>query len=317
MLQYVLRRILYVVPIGLGVSLICFSLIHLAPGDPIQAVVPDEASQADIERIRAAYGFDRPLPVQYLLWLGSALQGDFGVSLQSNRPVMGDLLPALRNTFLIAIIAAGLSFAVAFTLGLVAAYQHGRWGDKVVTGIAITGVSIPNYWAAIVLVAIFSVELGMLPAMGMGPGGSTRWQWTVANMRHLVLPVIALSLIPMGIIMRSTRAAVLDVLNQEFVETLRARGLGSGRILLHVVKNASPTVLAVTGLQFGNLLGGSILIETVFAWPGTGFLLSESVFRRDLPVLQGTILVLAMFFVVLNLLVDIAQTWLDPRMKRT
>ncbi|MCB1546510.1 MAG: ABC transporter permease [Hyphomicrobiaceae bacterium] len=313
---YIIRRLLYAIPIALGVSIICFSLVYLGPGDPIQAVMPDEASAEDVARIRAAYGFDRPLPVQYGLWLARALQGDFGVSLQSNRPVLAELVPALRNTFMLGIFAALLSFTIAFVAGGLAAYFHGRWLDRLVTAVSVTGVSVPNYWVAIVLVIIFSVELNMLPAMGMGPGGSRQWEWTYANMRHLILPVIALSLIPMGIIMRSTRAAVLEILHQEFVETLRSKGLSNLRILLHVVKNASPTVLAVTGLQFGHLLGGSILIETVFSWPGTGFLLNESIFRRDLPVLQGTILVLAMFFVVLNLLVDIFQTWLDPRIKR-
>lgn len=313
---YIIRRLLYVIPIALGVTVVCFSLVYLGPSDPIQAVMPDEASAEDVARIRAAYGFDKPLPVQYGLWLVRALTGDFGVSLQSNRPVIGEILPALRNTFILAVFAALLSFSIAFCVGGLAAYRHGRWIDRFVTGVAVTGVSVPHYWVAIVLVIIFAVELNILPAVGMGPGGSREWAWTLTNMKHLILPVIALSLIPMGIITRTTRASVLEVLNQEFVETLRSKGLSNARILYHVIKNASPTVLAVTGLQFGNLLGGSILIETVFSWPGTGFLLNESIFRRDLPVLQGTILVLAMFFVVLNLLVDIVQTWLDPRIRR-
>jgi peptide/nickel transport system permease protein len=316
MLSYVLRRILYAIPIGLGVTVICFSLIYIGPSDPIQAVMPDEASAADVQHIREAYGFDKPIPVQYLIWLSRAVRGDFGESLQSHRPVMAELIPALHNTLRLAVIAAVLSLVIAVTAGGVAAYRQGTWIDKTVTSFAVTGVSVPHYWVAIVLVIIFAVQLGILPAMGMGTGSSRDWAWDPDHMRSLILPVIALSMIPTGIMTRTTRACVLEVLSQDFVDGLRAKGLPQRAILRHVLKNASPTVLAVAGLQFGHLLGGSILIETVFVWPGTGFLLNEAIFKRDLPVLQGTILVLAMFFVLLNLVADILQTWLDPRIRR-
>ncbi|MPY74567.1 MAG: ABC transporter permease subunit [Alphaproteobacteria bacterium] len=316
MANYILRRLLYAIPIAIGVTVICFSLIYLGPSDPIAAVMPDEASAADVQRIREAYGFDKPVPVQYALWLMRAVQGDFGNSLQSNRPVLDELIPALQNTLRLAVFAAALSFAIAVVVGSVAAYSQGTWLDKTVTSFAITGVSVPHYWVAIMLVIVFAVELGWLPAMGMGTGSSRDWAWDAEHMKALILPVISLSLIPAGIITRTTRASVLEVLSHDYVETLRAKGLSEATVLRHVLKNASPTVLAVTGLQFGHLLGGSILIETVFVWPGTGFLLNESIFKRDLPVLQGTILVLAMFFVFVNLTVDIMQTWLDPRIKR-
>ncbi|MCC7426525.1 MAG: ABC transporter permease [Alphaproteobacteria bacterium] len=314
--SYILRRVLYAIPIALGVTIICFSLIYIGPTDPIQAVVPDDATAEDIERIRIAYGFDKPIPVQYLMWLGRAVTGEFGNSLQSNRPVIEDLLPAIGNTFRIAIVAMFLSATVAFVLGSIAAFNHGRWLDRIVTAFAVAGVSIPHFWLAIVMVIVFSVELGALPAMGMGPDGSSSWQLDWTHVKHMILPVIALSVIPMATIMRTTRGAVLEILGQEFVQTLRAKGLAGRRILLHIVKNAAPTVLAVTGLQIGQLLGGSILIETVFSWPGTGRLLNEAIFKRDLPTLQATILLLAMFFVTLNLVVDVVQTWVDPRIKR-
>ena len=166
------------------------------------------------------------------------------------------------------------------------------------------------------LVIIFSVELNVLPSFGMGPGGSTAWQWNAEHLKHLVLPVITLSVIPMGIITRTIRATVAEILNQEYVQTLHAKGLLNHQVLLHVVKNAAPTTLAIMGLQLGYLLGGSILVETVFQWPGTGSLLNSAIFERDLPLLQGTILVLAMFFVLLNLFVDIVQSMIDPRMVR-
>ena len=316
MVYYIIRRVLYAIPIALGVSIICFSLVYLGPGDPIQAVMPDEASEAETQRIRVAYGFDKPIPIQYLLWLNRAVQGDFGNSLQHNRPVIAELIPALQNTFRLAVFAATLSFVIAFVAGGIAAYRNGTWIDKSVTAFAITGVSVPHYWVAIILVIIFAVELGMLPAIGMGSGSSRDWAWDLDHVKALVMPVIALSMIPMGIIMRTTRASVLEVLSQDYVETLRSKGLSELNVLRHVIRNASPTVLAVTGLQFGHLLGGSILIETVFVWPGSGLLLNEAIFKRDVPILQGTILVLAIFFVFVNLIVDIMQTWLDPRIKR-
>jgi len=175
---------------------------------------------------------------------------------------------------------------------------------------------VPHYWLGMVLVIALSALTGILPASGAGPGGSDRWAWDWEHMRFMVLPALTMSVIPMGIIARTVRALVADILEQEFVIGLRARGLTEFGVFLHVVKNAAPTALAVMGLQLGYLLGGSILIETVFSWPGTGFLLNSAIFQRDLPLLQGTILVLAMFFVLLNLLVDMVQGTLDPRISR-
>jgi peptide/nickel transport system permease protein len=182
-----------------------------------------------------------------------------------------------------------------------------------VTTISITGVSMPHYWLGMVLVIVFSVILGWLPAVGAGPGG---WAWDWTHFQYLILPAVTMSVIPMGIVSRTVRALVGDLLSQEFVLALRAKGLSEKRVFQHVLKNASPTAVAVMGLQLGYLLGGSILIETVFSWPGTGFLLNSAIFQRDLPLLQGTILVLALFFVVLNLMVDVLQAAIDPRIKR-
>jgi len=315
-MNYILRRILYVVPILIGVTVLCFSLIYLGPADPLVAVTPDGAGPEEVERIRVAYGFDKPVPVQYLTWLGRVASGDFGRSMQSNRPVIDDLLPALANTMVLAAVATVLAFTVAFVLGVVAAYRNGRWLDRLFTGIAVSGVSVPNYWLSIVLIILFAVELNWLPAMGMGPGGSREWRWDIEHLRFLVLPAIAVSAIPVGIIMRTTRACVLEMLSQEFVQALYAKGISPARVLVHVIRNASPTVLAATGIQFGHLLGGSILVETVFSWPGSGYLLNESIYQRDLPMLQAIIAVIAIFFVFINLGVDLLQSWLDPRIKR-
>jgi peptide/nickel transport system permease protein len=201
--------------------------------------------------------------------------------------------------------------------GFVAGYFRDTWIDKAASAMSVFGVSVPHYWLGMVLVIIFSATLGWLPATGAGPGGSDSWLWNWEHIQHLILPAITMSVIPMGIIARTVRALVGEILSQEFIAGLRAKGLSEFGVFTHVVKNAAPTGLAVMGLQLGYLLGGSILIETVFAWPGSGFLLGNAILQRDLPLLQGTILVLAMFFVTLNLLVDLVQTWLDPRIKRS
>jgi peptide/nickel transport system permease protein len=315
-LGYLIRRVLYVIPIALGVTIMVFSLVYIGPGNPLDAVLPDDASQADVQAIKEIYGFDKPLPVQYGLWLGRAVTGDLGNSINSGRPVLSEIRRALGNTLLLGFAAALVLIPSALLLGTAAAYAHGRWFDKLISSIAITGVSVPNYWLAIVLVIIFSVQLNWLPAMGIGPNGPEGWQPNLEHLRYLILPVIAISVIPTGIIARVMRASVAEALGQEFVQTLRSKGLSERTILYHVIKNAMPTVMAVIGLELGHLMGGSILIESIFTWPGTGFLMNEAIFRRDLPVLQGTILVLAMFFVGLNLLVDLLQTWVDPRIRR-
>ncbi|MDB5866535.1 MAG: hypothetical protein JWO70_4341 [Betaproteobacteria bacterium] len=313
MLSYILRRVLYTIPIAIGVSLVVFTLIHLAPGDPLSAVV-GEVDQKMLAEMRASFGYDKPLPVQYFLWLGSTLTGDMGYSLRTGAPVFPTLIAAAKNTIAIGVGAAILGFLLGVLSGLVAGYNHGTWIDKTVSSAAIAGVSMPHYWLAIILVIIFSVHLGWLPSVGSG-SGEAFWSW--AAWRHMVLPVVALAAIPAAIVARTARASVMEILSMEFVEALRARGLSERRILWHVARNALPTVLAVMGLQFAHLLGGSILVETVFTWPGTGQLLNMAIFDRDMPVLQGTIMLLALFFVLTNLVVDILQAWADPRISRS
>jgi len=309
---FALRRVLQAVPILLGVSLVVFALVHIVPGNPIDMLMPPEASPEVIAQMKAAFGFDRPLYVQYLLWLGHAVTGDFGLSVFNASPVWPQLVGALANTFILAILAAALGFSLGIILGLVAASCHGRWPDKLCSALATTGVSLPHYWCAIVLVMFFAVLHDWLPAQGMGDDSLPVWQ----RLDHVILPVVTLSLIPMGVVGRLVRATVLDILGQEFVGALSAKGLTRWPVIRHICKNAAPPVLALMGLQFGYLLGGSILVETVFNWPGSGNLLNLAIFRRDIPVLQATILVLATFFVVLNLLVDIAQAAIDPRIRR-
>jgi peptide/nickel transport system permease protein len=317
MMRYIARRLLYAVPIAFGVSLVCFSLVYLAPGDPLQTILPSDASAETIALVKAAYGFDKPIPIQFLKWLGHVLTGDFGQSIATRRPVTLEVTGAMANTLMLVMFAIPLSFGLGFAMGAVAGCFPGRLLDRCVTGTAVMGVSLPNYWFGIVLVIVFAVEFMVLPATGMGANGSTDfhiWRW--ADARFLILPVITLSMVPIGIIARSTRAAVAEVLNQDFVTTLRAKGLSEFAVVRHVLKNAMPQVLAVMGLQFGYLMGGSILVETVFTWPGSGFLLSKAIINRDIPVLQGAILALSMVFVATNLLVDLLQSLIDPRIRR-
>jgi peptide/nickel transport system permease protein len=317
---YVVKRILYVIPISLGVSVVCFCLVYLAPGDPAASLIPAEASVADIAAIRQLYGFDQPIPVQYLKWLWRALHGDLGISLQTNRPVLVEVSHSLVNTAELSVGAVIVAFALAFGFGIVAAYYRGRPADRIVTWISALGVSIPNYWLGIVLIIVFAVKLRWLPATGMGMSAddSSGFNWFSWNQaRFAILPTITMALLPLGVVMRNTRSAVAETLSLDFVQMLRAKGLQPAAVVRHAVRNALPQILAVMGLQLGYLIGGSILVETIFTWPGTGFLLSKAILTRDIPLLQGTILVLALSFVLINLAVDLLQTIVDPRIKRT
>ncbi|RAP43240.1 ABC transporter permease [Rhodovulum viride] len=317
MFSYFLRRLILVLPVAFGVSVICFLLVQIAPGDPLTAIMPVDATAEEQAAMRAAYGLDRPLPVQYAIWVGNLAQGDMGRSIATGRPVAGEVFGAVQNSLLLAVSAAVIAFPIGIFLGFLAGYFRDTALDKAVTAVSIAGVSVPNYWLGIVLVIIFSVNLGWLPSMGAGPGGSRDWSWNWEHMRHLVLPAVTLSVVPIGIVARTVRALSGDILSMDFVQALYAKGMSRLDVLIHVGRNAAATALSVMGLQLGYLLGGSILIETVFNWPGSGFLLSNAIFQRDLPLLQGTILVLALFFVAVNLIVDVAQAAIDPRIKRS
>jgi peptide/nickel transport system permease protein len=317
MINFLVRRIVYTLPTMLGVALVCFALVHIAPGDPLVSILPPDASVELQKQLMELYGFNRSLPEQFFSWVYRALQGDLGTSIASGRPVSSEVMTAVVNTLRLAWVATVIGFVFGCLFGFVAGYFQNSWIDKVASATSVLGVSVPHYWLGMVLVIIFSSTLMWLPPSGAGPGGSGDWVWNWVHVKHLILPAITMSVIPMGIIARTVRALVAEILAQEFIVGLRAKGLTDVGIFLHVVKNAAPTALAVMGLQLGYLLGGSILIETVFSWPGTGFLLNSAIFQRDLPLLQGTILVLATFFVVLNLLVDVIQTLLDPRIARS
>ncbi len=314
MILYILRRILYAMPIALSVGLVCFLLVYIAPGDPISAIAPVDAPAELIVQLRQAYGLDKPLPQQFLIWLWRILHGDLGRSIATGRLVWDDVSIALRNTVYLAVAACTLAFVMGTMIGALAAAFRDTWVDRVAMIVALTGVSIPHYWLGMLLVAMFSVTFSIFPSMGAGPGGS--FVWDADHLKFLILPMVTLSAIPLGLVARTVRGTVIEILHQEFITTLRGKGMRRREIFLHVAKNAAPAIIAVMGLQLGYLMGGSILVETVFSWPGTGFLLNSAIFQRDIPLLQGTILVLALLFVALNLAVDVGQAMLDPRIKR-
>jgi peptide/nickel transport system permease protein len=297
---YALRRLILTIPILFGVTVICFALVHIAPGDPIQNLLSPTASAADADRLRAAYGLDRPIPIQYLIWIGKVFVGDLGQSIT------------------IALISVVLAFVFSMILGVIAAYKTGTWVDKLITAVAVFGISVPTFWLGVVLVIVFAVNLYWLPATGMGASGSENFSYLRwADFKFAIMPIIALALPPLGIMTRTTRSSLAEILNQDFIQTLRAKGLSEFLIMRHAVRNIMPQAVAMLGLQLGYLIGGSVLVETVFTWPGTGFLLNKAILTRDIPLLQGTILVLATAFVLINLVVDLAQSVIDPRIKRS
>jgi peptide/nickel transport system permease protein len=249
MFIYIVKRVLYAIPIALSVTIVSFMLVYLAPGDPLNAIAPADAPADVIESLKSAYGLDRPISVQYGMWLLRA-------SIATGRSVAGEVMAAVSNTLLLASVAALAGVLVGCILGALAGYHQGTWIDRVATTLSVIGVSIPHYWLGLVLTIIFSVKLDWFPAMGAGPGGSGQWLWDYAHLRYLVLPALTLSVIPMGIITRTVRALVADILEQEFVVALRARGLSGRAIFRHIAKNTAPTVLAVAGLQIGYLMGG-------------------------------------------------------------
>ncbi len=314
---YALRRLLLTIPILLGVTIICFALVKLAPGDPIQNLVRPETPPEEVAKLRAYYGLDQPVVIQYFVWLWRVLGGDLGRSIANNALVAEEVVRAFLNTLTIALISVVIAFVASMALGIIAATRQGGAVDKLVTAIAVFGISVPTFWLAVVLVIFFAVNLNWLPATGMGADGSHGFNYFDWNdFKFAVMPIIALALPPLGIMTRTTRSALSEVLNQDFIQTLRAKGLSEGKIIIHAVRNIMPGATAMLGLQLGYLIGGSVLVETVFTWPGTGFLLNKAILTRDIPLLQGTILVLATVFVLINLVVDLAQSMIDPRIKR-
>jgi ABC-type dipeptide/oligopeptide/nickel transport system permease component len=299
---YVLRRLVLAVPTLVGVTLVVFALIRLVPGDPARLVLGLQASEEEVQRLRVQLGLDQPLPVQYARFLARLLQGDLGRSVVTGEPVLREIGARLPATVQLAVTSTVVATLAGVAAGVVSATRQYSWWDYAVMTVALFGISLPVFWLGLMLMLLFSVHLRWLPAGGYGTPA------------HLVLPTVTLAAFSVAIIARMTRSSLLEVLHQDYVRTAWAKGLSSRAVVLrHALKNALIPVVTVIGLQFGGLLGGAILTETVFAWPGMGRLLVGAIVARDYPVVQGTVLVFAALFTLVNLAVDVLYAYVDPR----
>jgi len=314
-LRPIAGRLASTVLVLLGVSLIVFLLLQLVPGDPARTILGAGATQESVAAVRAELGLDKPLPVQFLEYLQGLVTGDLGRSLTVNQDVATMLLPRFENTLILTGAALLLCLVVGIPLGILAArFQYGLF-DRVAMFVTLAGASVPVYWFGLVLIGVFALSLDLLPTSGMyntrNPGGFPDM------LEHLVLPAVAAALVPLAVIARMTRSVFVDVLQQDYIRTLRASGLSETAILWrHGLRNALPPIVNVVGLQIGYLLGGVIFVEVVFGWPGLGQQLYTSITQRDLPVVQAGTLFVALAFVLVNLVADLAVGVLDPRSRR-
>ena len=304
MSRFLVRRLVLAIPVLLGVATLVFSLIHLIPGDPVQAMLGDAASPESVIELRTRLGLNRPLHVQYAAFLMGVARGDLGVSLRTNERVSSAIAARLPATVELALAAMLVAVVIAIPTGIVAAVWSGTGVDHAATTLALVGLSMPTFWLGPLLGLVFSVELGWLPVSGRGTAA------------HLVLPAITLGLPLAAILARMTRASLIDELGEVYVTAARARGLSEARILLrHAFRNSLIPIVTVLGLQVGGVLTGAVITETIFAWPGVGRLLIQSIGFRDYPLVQGCILLIAVTYVSVNLLTDLAYAFLDPRIR--
>jgi peptide/nickel transport system permease protein len=309
---YIARRVLQVLVVMLGVSIIVFAVIHLIPGDPVRVALGTRFNQETYEALRARAGLDQPLVIQYFDWLGGALTGDLGVSFRSGEPVTSAIVERLPATLTLAFAALAVALLIALPLGVVSAVRSGRPVDYVATFVSQIGISIPDFWMGIMFILLFSLTLGWLPPSGYVSPLEDPVGW----LQRLLMPAVTIGVVSGAILTRFVRSSVLDALGQDYTRTARSKGLRERVVISrHVLKNAMIPVVTVTGLQLATLLGGVIVVEIVFSWPGLGQLALVAVQRRDYPVLQGTVLLFALTFLLINLVVDLLYAYLDPRIK--
>lgn len=314
MTGYVLRRILQLVPVLLGISLVVFLVMALLPGDPALAILGPYATPESLASLRVDLGLDRPLAQRFFVWLGNVLQGDLGRSVTLQRPVIDEIAERIGPTLLLAGTALVFSVVLGFAAGAVAAAHRRRWQDHALTLIVLVGISVPQFWLALLLVLVFAVWLQWLPASGMLAvyGGGD----LIDLLRHLVLPALSLAVVATGVLARLGRTAMLEELSQDYVRMARAKGLTERQVLYkHAFRSMLGRMMPVVGLQAGFLLGGAVYVETVFQWPGMGRMLVDAISTRDLLLVQGGVLVLASAYVLVNLLADVLQHLLDPRLR--
>ncbi len=304
MLEYIERRVVLSFLTVLGVSVGVFAMIHLVPGDPVLVMLSEFASTADQQALRDELGLNKPLYVQYWRYVSSAIRGDLGRSIRSNRPVVAEIAFRFPNTVRLALVALGLAVVIGGGAGILSALRRNTLFDHAAMVTVLAGLSMPSFWLGLMLIIIFALRLGWVPVAGY-----EGWQ-------YLILPSITLAAAPAALLARLTRSSMLEVLTQDYVRTARAKGLAQVTVVFkHALKNSLIPVITVLGLQLGYLLGGAVITETVFAWPGVGRLVVDAILARDFPLVQGTVLVIALGFVFMNLLVDLAYVYLDPRMR--
>ena len=302
--RYLSRRLAATLFVLLGVSILVFLSIRLVPGDPAIVVGGIKATEEDLERIRERLGLNRPLHLQYLTWVTNVLQGDFGRSVVSDYPVLPQLAQRGLKTFQLTLVAMVLTLSISIPLGVIAARRAHTFLDYSLMIFATVGVSTPVFWTGLLLMYVFSVRLRLLPVSGTG------------SLAHFILPAVTLALYSTGLLSRMTRASMLEVLSRDYIRTARAKGSSEARVMLHhALRSGLIPVVTVAGLQFGYLLAGAVVTETVFAWPGIGRLLADAIFLRDFPIIQGGVLFIAVSFVLVNLLTDLAVAFLDPRIR--
>ena len=312
MLGYTLRRVLSTIPVMAIVALFVFSLLYIAPGDPAAIIAGDQATPADVERIRAGLGLDRPFLIRFGEWLWHVLNGDLGVSIFTNLPVTRMIAQRIEPTVSLMTLTLVLSISIAVPMGVLAAWNQGTWIDRAIMIFAVLGFSIPVFVVGYVLAYVFALELDWFPVQGYTPFANGLGPW----LGNLVLPSVALGSVYIALIARITRATMLEVLSQDYVRTAKAKGVGSSTVLfLHALKNAAVPIVTVIGIGVALLIGGSVVTESVFAIPGLGRLVVDAILRRDYPVIQGVVLLFSFTYVLVNLGVDLMYTVFDPRIR--
>ncbi len=314
MAAYIAKRLLAAIPVLFGLSVIVFLIMAMIPGDPATAILGSYATPENVARLNADLGLDKPLPQQYLIWLGNILQGDFGRSYALNRPVLDEVLERFSATLILAGTALVLCSILGLVAGVVSAVRQYGLADKLITLLVLIGISTPSFWLGLLLILLFAVKIRLFPASGMYAiyGGGD----LPDLLHHLFLPALTLAVVATGVIARLTRTAMLEVLRQDYIRTARAKGLTERRVIYrHAFKAALVGVIPVIGIQAGFVLGGAVYIETVFQWPGIGSMLVNAISTRDLLLVQGGVLVVASAYVLFNLAADVIQTVLDPRLR--
>ncbi len=312
MSRYIMRRVLIIIPTLIGVSIILFAVMMIAPGGPEAVLMGDDISAEAAARIRANLGLDQPIPVQYVRWFTNMLRGDLGNSFRTGEPVISLIADRLPNSLVLTVAAFAFALIVAIPFGVIAAVKHNSLIDKAASVIAFLGVSFPSFWLGIVFILIFAYRLGWFPVSGMAPFGMERD--ILVRLHHLVLPAVTLGSVQMATYMRFTRSGMLEVLRQDYIRTANAKGLHPRKVVIkHALRNGLISVVTVVGLSLPALVGGAVLTETIFAWPGVGRLAVNAVFQRDYPIIMGVNMAVATVTVLVNLLVDVMYTLVDPR----